>query len=72
MQLANPLSSDEIETKLGGVVDGSKIPGALRLDPMKALSSYFPQSPVPEMLHLVIQAPPAGEHQPLAVSYQRN
>jgi len=70
LQLQGPLSSDGIATALGEIVDGANIPGALQLQPMKMLSSYFPAPPVPEMLHLAIQAPHPGEYQPLALSCQ--
>jgi len=62
LQLPNPLSSDEIAEKLVGVVDGVEIPGALLLEPMKRLSYYFPEAPVEEKLHLVVQGQRLSGH----------
>ena len=66
-QLPNPLSYDEIVTTLGTTVDAANILDAVHLDPMKKLSFYFPEPPVPETLHLVIQVPPPGEYQPFTL-----
>ena len=58
-------SSPHLNT-LEGVVNGEEISGALKLDPMKLLSRYFPEPPVPVMLHLVVQL--TGEYQPYCLA----
>ena len=52
-QLKDPLPRGHIVATLGRVVNGEEIPGAFELDSMNLLSRYFPEPPVPEMLHLV-------------------
>ena len=66
LQLNDPLPRERIVTTLEGVVNGEEISGALKLDPMKLLSRYFPEPPVPGMLHLVVQL--TGEYQPYCLA----
>ena len=54
-QLKDPFPRGRIVAALEGVVNGEEISGAFELDPMKLLSGYFPEPPVPEMLHLVVK-----------------
>jgi len=47
---------------LGEIVDGETIPGADELQSAKKLFRYFSDPPAEEMIHLVVQVPPSGEH----------
>jgi hypothetical protein len=62
-QLPNPVRWDDIFKTLGEINNGAEIPDAVQLEPKKRLSDYFPENPMPERIHVAIQAPPFGEHQ---------
>ena len=44
----------------GKISAGDEVPNADKLDPVKRLSRYFPEPPVEEMIHLVVQLPLGG------------
>jgi hypothetical protein len=64
LQLKNPLPTEEIIKSLAPI----DILDADNLDPVKKLSRYFPEAPVEEMIHLVVQVP-SGEHQACTTSH---
>ena len=63
LQLRNPLRSGDIAKTLGKINPGKGIPNANQLDPVRKLSRYFLETPVEEMIHLVVQVPRSGEYQ---------
>ena len=67
LQLKTPFSEDAVGEQLKGVDDPAKIPGgAEKLRATRKLSSYFSGSPIGNIIHLVVQVPPSGEHQPIS------
>ena len=61
LQLKDPLSSRDIANTFAKIGAGDEVPNADKLDPMNKLSRYFPEPPVEEMVHLVVQLPLFGE-----------
>jgi hypothetical protein len=68
LQLETPFSEKAIGEQLKGVNDPAKIPGgAEKLEITRKLSSYFSGPPAENFIPLVVQAPPSGEYQPIAL-----